>query len=303
MLRRILNRIKRKLYYHIANIFYLVNPSFFKCDLNIMDDDILIEKIIKDGNSISRFGDGEIGLIANKVDIGFQKHNELLSKKLLDVINCNGDRLIVCLPRAFIDLSDLKKKPKKYWIYYIFINKKNIENIFKKNYVYGNASITRFYIDYNNINNIEHKINQLRKIWNDKKILIVEGECTKLGVNNDLFDNSKLIRRIIVPRRNAFEYYQEILNSVIKNSKTFDIVLLSIGPTATVLSKDLSENGIQTIDIGHIDIEYEWYLMNAKEKVAIPGKDVNEVKLNSSSEELSNIDEYNNQIIKYIKQS
>lgn len=37
-------------------------------------------------------------------------------------------------------------------------------------------------------------------------------------------------------------------------------------------------------DIGHIDNEYEWMLMGAKRKVSIPGKNVDEVGGNASSE-------------------
>ena len=36
--------------------------------------------------------------------------------------------------------------------------------------------------------------------------------------------------------------------------------------------------GYQAIDIGHIDIEYEWFLQGAKEKVAIENKYVGEAK-------------------------
>ncbi|MFM9785772.1 GT-D fold domain-containing glycosyltransferase, partial [Streptomyces scabiei] len=32
------------------------------------------------------------------------------------------------------------------------------------------------------------------------------------------------------------------------------IVLLAIGPTATVLSYDLADNGLQVIDIVHLDV-------------------------------------------------
>lgn len=46
--------------------------------------------------------------------------------------------------------------------------------------------------------------------------------------------------------------------------------------TATVLAYDLAKNGYQAIDIGHIDIEYEWMLMGATEKIPVPGKFTNE---------------------------
>ena len=56
------------------------------------------------------------------------------------------------------------------------------------------------------------------------------------------------------------------------------LFLIALGPTATVLAYDLTKYGYQAIDIGHFDIEYEWFLRGIKEdKVAIEGKYTNEV--------------------------
>ena len=40
-----------------------------------------------------------------------------------------------------------------------------------------------------------------------------------------------------------------------------------LGPTAKVLAYHLSKKGIQAIDLGHIDSEYEWFKMGATSKV------------------------------------
>ena len=54
------------------------------------------------------------------------------------------------------------------------------------------------------------------------------------------------------------------------------MIIMALGPTATVLAADFAMMNMQALDIGHIDIEYEWYLQGAKERVAIPGKYTNE---------------------------
>ncbi len=55
------------------------------------------------------------------------------------------------------------------------------------------------------------------------------------------------------------------------------LILFSLGPTATVLSARVSnETNVQCIDIGHLDIEYEWFLRGSVSKVPIKGKYVNE---------------------------
>ena len=56
------------------------------------------------------------------------------------------------------------------------------------------------------------------------------------------------------------------------------LILIALGPTATILAYDLYKLGYQSIDIGHVDIEYEWYLRKAKKKIKIENKYVNEVK-------------------------
>lgn len=53
--------------------------------------------------------------------------------------------------------------------------------------------------------------------------------------------------------------------------------------------------GIWSIDIGHIDIEYEWYLMRAKNKVKIPFKATNEAGAATDVATIDNAD-YESQI-------
>lgn len=111
-----------------------------------------------------------------------------------------------------------------------------------------------------------------------RNIIIVEGVYSRLGVDNDLFDNALSIRRIICPAKNAYESYFKIFNSIINNHKENDLILLSLGPTATILAYEIGNIGIQCIDIGHVDIEYEWFLKKAKIKVPVQGKFVNEAR-------------------------
>ena len=54
------------------------------------------------------------------------------------------------------------------------------------------------------------------------------------------------------------------------------LILLALGMTATVMAYDLCKEGWQAIDIGHLDVEYEWMLMGAERKVPIPNRFVNE---------------------------
>ncbi len=57
---------------------------------------------------------------------------------------------------------------------------------------------------------------------------------------------------------------------------------------------------IWALDIGHIDIEYEWFLRNASDKEVVEGKYVNEVYGGELVGECLN-EEYLRQIIEVIK--
>ncbi len=87
---------------------------------------------------------------------------------------------------------------------------------------------------------------------------------------------------------------------MLDHAKDFDLVLISLGPTATVLSYDISKHGIRCIDTGHIDIEYEWMCSSAQNKVAVNRKNVNEAGVLLSDEDKETDDDYQRQVIMHI---
>ena len=164
-----------------------------------------------------------------------------------------------------------------------------------RKYIFGNSYISRPYIDFQNVRYAKRVFSALKQIWKNQNVIILEGEFTRLGVGNNLFDNVSSIRRILAPPENAYDYYDSYI-SHISDIYNGELVLIALGPTATVLASDLSKLGIWAIDIGHIDIEYEWFLKRVKEKVAIEGKYTNEVNDGNVVDEVID-SEYENQII------
>jgi len=63
-----------------------------------------------------------------------------------------------------------------------------------------------------------------------------------MGIGNDLFDGVSSLQRLICPSKNAFSHYTEILEKAKKLGKD-KLVLIALGPTATVLSYDLARAG------------------------------------------------------------
>ena len=70
------------------------------------------------------------------------------------------------------------------------------------------------------------------------------------------------------------------------------LVLISLGPTASVLASDLSSLGYQAVDVGHSDIQYELFIRNATKMIQIPYKFVNEYN-NGRNENVGEIKDMN----------
>lgn len=82
---------------------------------------------------------------------------------------------------------------------------------------------------------------------------------SRLGVGNDLFDNAAKIGRIEAPATNSFDRYADILKAALKYAEKDILYLVALGPSASLLVYDLYKAGYQAVDIGHVDLEYEWF--------------------------------------------
>lgn len=286
----------------IIFIFYPIIKV--KRKYKIIPDEQTIQ-LIKEGYSLSRFGDGEFNWASNSEEIknNFQDNNINLSIKLKEVLNYDekkAKKFIIGIPIALANPNQFKEETKLFWKWYMIKNFKMLDKLLPDR-VYSNASITRPYMDYKkeDFEIFKRKFETIKEIWNDKEIVIVEGCYTRLGINNDLFDNVKSIKRIICPFKNAFEKYDDIYDSIVKNAQN-KLVLIALGPTATILAYDISQKeNIQCLDIGHIDIEYEWFLRRLCKKELINGKYSNEA--GGIVDDTISDENYNNQIIDVIE--
>lgn len=266
--------MKNYLYY----IYWIYRTLPFRWNFpkyKIMSIEETISDIITHNKSISRFGDGEFLLLLKQQDLGFQKQNTLLVDQLLEVLNNRNPKFLVAIPDSLASTKTHKRFAKVYWKLFINTHGKTLVKLLDKKYNYGNANITRLYVGMKNQAKSKIYFEKIKAIWENRKILIIEGELSRLGVGNDLFDNVKSLERIICPQKNAFEKYEEIKAAAIKLGKD-KLILCALGPTATVLCSDLANEGFWAFDIGHIDVEYMWMLMKAEGRVSIKGRYVNE---------------------------
>ncbi len=261
---------------------------------NVINAELTLNELKTTNKSMARFGDGEFNLIWGE-DLPFQKYDSELANRLKEILNSSDDNILIGIPDAFSSLEKYCTKTAYFFRKYMAYNREKIYSILDLNKQFYDTQITRPYITIQDRNYAKNIFDGFKQIWDGKDIVIVEGEGSRLGVGNDLFNNSSSLKRIICPAINAYEKYPKILETC-KELPKEALFIVALGPTATVLAYDLAKLDYRALDLGHIDIEYMWFLMNAKEKVAIEGKYVNEAKNGKVITEIKD-DRYNKQII------
>jgi glycosyltransferase family protein len=256
------------LYYHVVVRMY----SFPKVKSIVETLDFINEHRC----SVSRFGDGELSIVVDKASYPFQRYDSRLAARLTEVLRASEPGILICLPVGFQSLDNLTPSIRVAWKAHVAMVYPRLVKFLDLGKVYFNASITRPYISYQNKNVSTIYFRKVMQIWENRHVLLIEGEKSRLGVSNDLFSKVSTLKRILAPAQNAFDKYTEIIEAAKKYPQDY-LILVALGPTATVLAYDLHKAGYQAIDIGNVDIEYEWYRMGTNEKVKVNGKYTSEV--------------------------
>lgn len=276
------------------NFWYIVLGRHQKLIPQVASIDETIQRIIEGKCSVSRFGDGELLLTHPAKEIGFQKGSTLLARRLQEVLTSHEPGHLVCISDAFSDLYRYNRKARRFWRTHFFLYGDWWDKYLVPERKYYNTFVTRPYMDFARKEDCGRWFHDMKGIWEQRDIVFIEGEKSRLGVGNDLFDNARSIRRILCPPRDAFERMEDIKKEALKLEKGV-LFLIALGPTATVLAYDLFKAGYQAIDIGHVDVEYEWWKMGAKRKVKLERKYVNEAANGSQVADAG--EEYRKQII------
>jgi glycosyltransferase family protein len=294
-------KVPRKIFkYFLSFIYPLVVKVYPLPKVKSISD--TIDKILSGNISICRFGDGELLYVSEKRSLPFQQQNARLRDYFIKILKSNENTILVGLPIGFYSLKNLKKETKVTWRAIISWTYPKVYNYLNNQKEYYNASMTRLYMDYEDTSHSHDWFKKVRSIWDHKKILLVEGEKSRLGVGNNLFENAQSVVRVLGPAHDAFDQFDNLLHFVSNQDKDF-LVLVAMGPTAKPLCFELALQGFQAIDIGNLDVEYEWFLRGAKHKVKIPGKYTSEAKGGRNVEEVFDV-KYKQQIIaKFLNES
>jgi len=200
-----------------------------------------IKDIAEKKCSISRFGDGEFNMCIGR-NKSFQKYDKELVSRLRSILASNETGLMVGIPtiRSVEDLSVIMKK-------FVIRRGHRVLKLLDQDRIYESSTITTVFPEDSAV--LERHVALLKSIWTERKVLFVVGKESRFFFEKELFDNISQYKFLYGPAVDAYAEYNDLLKRITSYDKSW-LVMISLGPTATVMACDLFKLGYQAIDLG-----------------------------------------------------
>ena len=204
--------------------------------------------------SISRIGDGEFECIVGN-SIPFQKRSRSLQLRLLEILGSNPSNCLIGLqPYTAQNFDQIATYRDFTYQDSCFAQIGRILlNHTVSDRTYANALISRTQAFQ------ALGVDEIKRLWGGRDVVIVTGKGGAFSVDERLFDNVHSVSQIYGLSEHAYSRYDHLLAECLQFSQD-NLFLISLGPTATVLAYDLSRQGYQALDIGHIPNCFHEYL-------------------------------------------
>ena len=161
-------------------------------NIKILDIEDSLNKIVKEKCSICRFGDGELDIILGK-SIGFQEYNSKLAFMLEQILKEKQEFCLIGIPDVINDFNNITEESERFWTENMLRTRDIWLNYLRDDVEYCTSNLTRLYIRYKDKSNCGKYFSMLKSIWENRDVVICEGEQTRVGVGNDLLDNCKYV--------------------------------------------------------------------------------------------------------------
>ncbi|WP_259706804.1 GT-D fold domain-containing glycosyltransferase [Weissella confusa] len=268
---------------HLKLMWVIFWPNYLNRKLQIdtvLNPEETLDQVIIYKKNLVRYGDGEFNIMLRHRGIRFQDYDSNLSEELARPFQTDMDNIILAVPHGFVTTKPDKLEIKAFWWHYIAKNGVGFADFLRKNkpaepFVFGDASLTRTVIEMRDKKRVRKIVEKIPEIWHERDVLIIEGVGTDFGIGNDLFDNAQTVTRIEAKSRNAYDDVDEIMETTTKFAKDKKnlVVIIALGPTASVLAYRLANKGIWAVDLGHFDLQYEYLRKGAFKRVKTKRRD------------------------------
>lgn len=191
------------------------------------------------GRSLARYGDGEYALclggncVSQRFDPGIQKE--------LRAILLEDGPALPCIPNLGANLPAHKAKS---WDNYR--QPKHLA-LLDQGRTYGSSFISRPdsapWIDTGAY------WASVKALWAGQDVTLVTGHYNELRL--DQMDGATSVREVVAPRQHAYAEIDRIEEEIGQPS---GVVLMCLGPTATVLAARLARKGVHALDLGHLGL-------------------------------------------------
>ena len=226
-------------------------------NIHIYDEKKTMDKIYNEKCSICRYGDGEIFHLFHtnpKYFSGHQSCSSEFQNKLINIFDNKNNKILIGFSGYFND--DSRKK----YIYKLskcterFIEKYKVK-IFKEypsilNTPLYSAEISR--LQQLKEENKNYVINIFNKLFNENECIFIGNQYVINLIKEKYKNLFKKIEFILAPIQNAYQSYNNIIDEILSTKNiTEKLILISLGPTSTIMSFELAQKGYWAIDIGH----------------------------------------------------
>ena len=221
--------------------------------MQIMDEYQTIHYLLANRASIARYGDGELKLCLGK-SAKSQISDEMMQHRLKKILKSSDNaKCVVGIPRIYSDGDFVRMSERKggFWKKY---SGGRFSSLYNQNKMYGSAFITRPDAAPD-IDKVEY-YDLVKSIWRDRDVLVMHGEGTGFLKRISILETAKTYEVMQGPIRDAFSEHYNLMTMLLNSSDPETVILLSLGPEATILAYDLAEKNRQALDLGHMGMFY-----------------------------------------------
>ncbi len=193
-------------------------------------------KLLQNGASLARLGDGEFNLALGKKKICYQDNSPELQRRMRQILKNPNGKCLVGIPPRPTTAGFFRE---------YFTRYPSILTMMRLRETYANANISR-HSDF-----LVSGIPEYRKIWADRTVVFIYSSAGRFEITPEIFSSIKKHYHIDVGSKNAFEEYDAVMAQA-KSYPKDCLFLIACGPAATVFAYDLAALGYQAIDIGHL---------------------------------------------------